>query len=208
MVIAILVGLAAILVVSSGGIMSSTNERATQALMHRLKIYLDEYFRVTGTYPPDGFDTKVVNADKVELRGSAALYYALTTPINKRVMIGGMPREVTANAIGEFKESELLRAGDDFPGVVEIVDGFNQPLHYDNTQDGRFQPQDGLCHYPEMDDHPDDPRTVAGPAQGGVEAGRVNRVQSRGYDLWSYGVRGHDVDAKPVPPIASWDLNQ
>ncbi|HLU48025.1 MAG TPA: type II secretion system protein, partial [Planctomycetota bacterium] len=170
LVVSILISLAAIVVVAGTTILQGTQERATRAQIERLALLIDEYRQITGTYPPDGIDSQVVNANGVALRSSAALYHALTSEIETRVMVGGIPRVVKKEALVEkFPSSEIMVAGDDYPGVVELIDAFGSPFHYDNTLDGRFQPQGGEVHYPPLDDdeHPLDPRTIEGIENGG-----------------------------------------
>lgn len=205
--VGILVALVALLAVGGKSILESTKGRAAKAQMERLKLYLEEYRAFTGEYPPDGIDSTVENEDGVELRGCAALYHALTTPIQTRVMRGGIPQEIQREPIAEFQESELTPPNLDYPGVREIVDPFGFPIHYDNTLDGMFRPQRGEVHYPPVSDaeHAPDPRTRP-LDEGGVRY--PGRVQSQGFDLWSYGRQGDVPVEERQAPIATWNLNE
>ncbi len=111
--------------------------------------------------------------------------------------------------MAKFESRELTFAEDEDPenpGVKEVVDGWSIPLHYDNTENGRFRPQDGSVHYPPlMEDHPDDPREGNREVEGKNAVVRAGN-QGSGYDLWSHGEHGHDPDAEPSLPIASWNL--
>ncbi|MEM7230872.1 MAG: type II secretion system protein [Planctomycetota bacterium] len=212
LVVTILTSLAALVLVGGGRMIEGTQARATKSLITRLELLLERYRSETGYYPPDGIDSPVVDGNGNRLRGSAALYYALTTDKEVEIMTGGIPRVITveALAIGEsrFSDRELSSEDEDFPGVREILDPFGNPVHYDNTFDGRFMPQGGEVHVPPMDDdedHPEDPRTTS-TDEGKWGVVQPGKVQSKKYDLWSWGKwSAEDPDE---PPIANWNLNE
>lgn len=208
-VISILVTLGAVFMVQIQSVMERTKIQSTRARLQKLALVLEEYRRINASYPPDGIDTEVRNSDGTAVKGSAALYHALSTSFEYREMAAGIPRRRTHPPLLQFAESELSDENEEFPGVREIVDAFGVPLHYDNTENKRFRPQRGEVHYPRMDDsdHPADIRTVPA-SKGGVEEPDSN--QSTGYDLWSHGETGHDVDSsiERRTPIASWSLGK
>ncbi|MBN1441164.1 MAG: hypothetical protein JXA90_00575 [Planctomycetes bacterium] len=205
-VISILVVLGSFILMASQSIYRSAKVRATQALLQRLKLAIDQYYSLKGYYPPDGIDSTVRNEEGVELRGSAALYQALSRPGEYIEMAGGIPQLRRHDALMDFKSADLSDEHPDYPGVREIVDAFPTPIHYDNTEDGRFQPQGGEVHYPPVEVHPEDPRTLP-VSEGGVVL--VGKPQSAGYDLWSHGAREHSTAASVSKelPIATWNLS-
>jgi type II secretory pathway pseudopilin PulG len=210
LVIAILVALASMVVVAAGSIFGSTKERATRAQLERLTLLIEEYRSRAGQYPPDGIDAELRTADGQELRGSAALYHALTSPIDVLEMRGGVPRKMKYDPIVDsFPDRELSPTDASIPGVREILDAFGTPFHYDRVSDAVFRPQSGEVHYPPIEGnppHPEDPRTL--PEElGGVKF--PGRAQSPNFDLWSHGADGHDppdAGGKPLPVIATWNL--
>ena len=205
-VIAILLTLMTVLAVAVGpAVLERGPEKATRALLRRLVLHIEDYRGATGEYPPDGIDSSVRNADGESIQGSAALYYALTSPLEVRRMVAGVPRIVRLEPIVErLQDSELTDEDPTRPGVREILDRWGTPIHYDNTEDGRFRPQGGDVHYPPLDDndHPVDPRTLP-ESEGGVP--RPGEPQSQAFDLWSHGSNGHSPDAPPSP-IGTWNL--
>lgn len=203
-VVSILITLATIAAVSFQSLMVGTKRKATRSLIRRLQLSIEEYHQITGKYPPDGIDSTVRNQQGVDLRGSAALRHALTTPISYSVMIGGLPRQMRKEALMKLSESELAEENSDYPGVREIKDPFGTPIHYDNVKD-RFRPQTGAEHYPPLEEseHPPDPRTL-GLSDGGVA---TPGAQSSDYDLWSHGSNEHSVTDESNP-IAIWNLSQ
>jgi prepilin-type N-terminal cleavage/methylation domain-containing protein len=206
-VMAILMSLAALVLVVVGPAQNRAKKTRTQALLRRLGMELDEYRRLTGSFPPDGIDSPVRN-DKGELiRGSACLYYFLAKPVAEVKFVGGVRRTVEHPPLDLFSEAELGPDDPDHPGVREIIDGYGVPMHYDNTEDGVFRAQKGDVHYPplEEDEHPLDPRTLS-EKDGGVP--RPNTVQSASADTWSHGERGHNLEGDPSPPLASWNLRE
>jgi hypothetical protein len=182
-------------------------DKATRALLRRIILHLEEYKEITGSYPPDGIDSPVRNDQGQAIQSSASLYHHLSTPVKVRRMVAGVPRLTVLPPIGQFTASELTVENPDYPGVREILDRFGTPMHYDNTENGDFQPQGGEVHIDFLssdEEHPPDPRTL-GETEGGVTS--PNRIQSRGFDLWSHGPRGHDASLAPTT-IASWNLRE
>lgn len=204
-VMAILLSLAAVLAFTLGpSILRRGREKATLSLLRRTILHLDRYKELHGHYPPDGIDTTIRNDQGEVVRGSAALYYFLSTPGKARRMVAGVPREVPHEAIGDYRESDLTPEDPGRPGVREIKDGFGIPIHYDNTENGKFRPQGGEIHMDPLDeyDHPPDVRTFA-EDEGGVR--KPGEVQSIGFDLWSHGSREHSTEGRPTA-IGSWNL--
>lgn len=207
-VMAILVMLFSLIAVNLGGMQNTAAEKATGALVKKLQTYLDDYHSKTGSYPPDGIDFSVETDEGESIQGSACLYYFLA---RKRLLIKEKRagKQFTREEMppGKFRETELLPEDPDLPGVRELVDGWGTPLHYDNTENGEFVPQGGDVHRDPVDDdeHPEDPR------EGGLVVEGQNAVvepgiQGKGYDLWSHGPQGHDMEADPSLPVASWSL--
>ncbi|MBI4583642.1 MAG: type II secretion system protein [Planctomycetes bacterium] len=179
---------------------------STEALLIRLEDGLDSYKRLTGHYPPDGFDSEVQNGEKEVIKGSACLYHFLGEEITWVLDAGGEKRIKTHEPLLEFKKQDLIEGDSDRPGVFEIRDAFGFPIHYDNTEDGKFNPQDGSEHILETfrEEHPPDPRDS-------VEFKAVKEEGpqgKRGYDLWSYGTGKHTEKEDLKSVIASWTLGR
>jgi prepilin-type N-terminal cleavage/methylation domain-containing protein len=209
-VMAIIVALFALVAVSVGGLQGKAAQRATEAMIRKVEQYLDDYKRRTGSFPPDGIDSQVTNEEGTPIQGSACLYYFLSKKPIPLVEIRAGKKIITElPPIGTFLESELGPASSEYPGARELIDGWRNPIHYDNTQDGEFRPQRGRVHLPPIDDeeHPQDPR------DGTYDVGKDHAVQKMGvqsdsYDLWSYGEQGHEVKELNSLPIASWNLKE
>jgi prepilin-type N-terminal cleavage/methylation domain-containing protein len=200
----ILVTLAGLVMVIVGPADERARIRSTEALIRRLKLHLEEYKGLMGNYPPDGIDFAVRNDKGEPVRGSASLHFHLTKPLIVTKMIGGETRKEAHPPIATFGPADLTEEHEDYPGVREIKDAFGVPIHYDNTEDGRFRPQGAEVHYGgDIDErtHPPDPRS-----DDSKWAPKPGSVQSIGYDLWSHGKRGHDRRAEDSEPIANWNL--
>ena len=159
-VMAILVMLFGLVAVSLSLYMGKASRSATVARILKLEQYLDEYKGKVGHYPPDGIDSVVKTEDGQIIQGSACLYYYLSRPIQVPEKVGGRTKLRTYPAIAEFQDKELTAPDEEFPGVREIKDGWDNPMHYDNTEDGQFRPQRGEVHVPPLmdEEHPQDPR--------------------------------------------------
>ena len=207
-VLAIIVLLFSLVVLAAGTYYARAYRGATESLMLRLQDRLDSYRRITGEYPPDGIDYPVENDEGTTLQGSACIHYYLTRPIVVEEISGSVTRkrEYAPVMNSAFTSRELSEPDDTWPGGREIVDGWGNGIHYDNTQNGRFEPQHGEVHYPPLDDteHPLDPREV------GFEppAPRPGETQSNGFDFWSHAEAEHFLDAELTEPIASWNLTE
>jgi hypothetical protein len=195
----IIIALFSLVAVSAGSFLSRSNESATSAMIVQLQGYLDEYYRIAGEYPADGLDSPVANDEGTPIRGAACLHYFLTKRLVVEEIQGGVsfPREY--EPIASFRESELSEADPDRPGAREILDGWKEPLHYDNTENGVFAPQGGDVHSPPWSGfHPQDPReSTYRPA-----APRPGAAQSRSYDIWSHS--GIEENGETREPVASW----
>jgi prepilin-type N-terminal cleavage/methylation domain-containing protein len=213
-VLAIIVLLFSMVTVSVGTFYASAYERSTRAMVLRLREFLDVYKRLTGAFPPDGLDSSVTNQDGIELKGSAALHHFLTQPVVVKVVQGGVIRykEYDPVASTPFTTSELSAEDPGSPGVFEILDGWGDPFHYDNTEDGEFVPQGGDVHTPPIPDeeHAPDPRDVTYSVRGEPAVPLPGEVQSKGYDLWSSAGQEPDTldeDLNKIP-IASWNIEE
>ena len=209
-VIAILATLFGLVVTLVGPIMGQGYEKSTVALILRLQGWADEYRSFTGHYPPDGIDGRLQDGGGAPLRGSAALYYELSRNVMAEEIYGSRRRLREYPPLGTFGTRELTPPefeDPDNPGVKEIVDAWGTPFHYDNTENGKFRPQDGTVHYPLVPDeeHPDDPRVGNREIEGKSVVERVGN-QGHGFDLWSHGEHGHDPMLPPNIPIASWNV--
>ena len=207
---AIIVLLFSLVAVGVERVRSKGAQAATEALIQRLQQYLDEYKTRTGHYPPDGIDYPVETDDGDPIRCSACLYYFLASKatVIKEIRAGKEFIKEAREPIAKFAGRELSPEDADAPGVREILDGWGTPFHYDNTEDGKFEPQDGAAHMNplEDDEHPPDPRTGDVVIEG-VKAVEVPGIQGAGtYDIWSHGKQGHETDEAPTLPIASWNL--
>ncbi len=209
MVVAIITILFTLVIVATTQYRHIASVKATRAMIQRLRSTLDDYHRLTGRYPPDGFDSEVKNAGGVPIWGSACLYEFLSREISIEENVGGQIRTSKHDPLMQFKESELTEEKSDTPGVREIRDGFGLPLHYDNTQNGIFQAekQQANPHASELiDDHPEDPRLADGKAAIPYP-GRCQRSGS--YDLWSHGsAQAHqDPETDPGLTIGNWNVD-
>lgn len=208
-VMAIIVALFSIVGATAGTLRSKAAHKATVAMIEKIVLALDEYKSLTGTYPPDGIDYPVQTTDGHEIKGSACLYYFLTVkPWKARDVVAGKVRLYEVPPKLDLRASEVSTEDPDYPGVHEVLDGFATPIHYDNTEDGKFMPQGGEVHYPPLDerDHPPDPR-LGDLVVDGVPAVRRAGIQSVGYDLWSHGVAGHEMDTVSLP-IGTWNYTK
>ncbi len=209
MVVGIITILFTLVIVATSQYRRLASGRASRAMIQRLRDALDDYNRLTGRYPPDGFDYEVKNSNGVVIWGSACLYEFLTKEIAVEENIGGQLRTTKHESLVHFKESELTPENSEIPGVREIRDGFGLPLHYDNTQNGIFQPekQQDNPHSSELvDSHPDDPRLAEGKAAIPYP-GRCQR--SGAYDLWSHGTaQAHkDSETDPDYTVGNWNVD-
>lgn len=175
---------------------------ATKALIEQLESGLQDYKALTGRFPPDGFDSDVVNDEGEQVNGSAALYYALSKEITVVKNVGGNRRLSRHEPVMSFKQDMLTLEDEDYPGVREIVDGFKTPIHYDNTEDEDFVAQDGTAHIPEVGGHPPDPRESTDYDAVGSEG--IQNIG--GYDIWSHGPGKHLETESLNEVIATWNL--
>lgn len=205
-VVSIIVILFGLVAVSAGIYMGKAAQARTQTLVKKLCLWLEEYKGLTGHYPPDGFDSPVRTEDGQTIYGSAALYYFLSRPVVEERKIGGVSEVRQHPAVAKFDERDLSPEDSSRPGVREIVDGWGTPIHYDNTEDGRFVPQRGDAHIDVLldEEHPPDPREEGVLVDGAPVVSRPG-IQRVGFDLWSHGEQGHDMSKRPNRPIASWN---
>lgn len=205
-VVAIMMILFSMVVVAVSTIRRRMNKKATIALIHRLRLGLEEYREITGHYPPDGYDSEVTNDDGQKIWGAACLYYFLTKELTQKEEVSGQIRTRKREPVMEFNDTELSLEFEDLPGVREVWDGFGLPFHYDNTENGVFAPgnQENTAHMIPVDFHPPDPRTSEDPSV--VPRPGIQRV---GYDLWSHGTaNGHKDDQVDLTlTLASWNVD-
>lgn len=202
-VMAILGVLVSFVLVAANKHRVSAAEEATRALIQRIDLAMEKYYGYTNAYPPDGFDSDVTNEAGVPIHGSACLHHFLGKAFSFTQNIAGERREKKVEPLMEFRGAERMEDPNN-DGVFEIVDAFGTPLHYDNTRNGRFEPQDGTAHMEEVRDHPGDPRENS---DDGVVT--TEGVQGLKYNIWSHGFGRHDSKSKSLQStIASWSLRR
>jgi hypothetical protein len=205
-VLAIITILFSLVMVSAIKNRKKASVEATKALILNLESALDDYKQLRGVFPPDGFDSDQYNDEGEKIFGSACLYYHLSKEVQSIKIVGGKRRLKNHEPVMDFKESNLTEEEPDFPGVREIIDGFSTPIHYDNTEDGEYEAQEGEAHLPEVRHHPPDPRDSE-------EYGVVENVgiQRKGtFDIWSHGADKH-LEPKEDhygETIASWNMTR
>jgi prepilin-type N-terminal cleavage/methylation domain-containing protein len=207
MVVAIMTLLFGLVVFATTTVRNKAYLMTTKAMVSRLRDRIAAYKQLTGHCPPDGYDTEVKNAKGERVWGSAALYAALTTELTVEEKISGQVRTTKHPALDSFKDAELTKEDESMPGVREILDGFGLPFHYDNTEDGKFQPerQTENAHIDPVDNHPPDPRT-----SDDTEVVPKRGIQGRGsYDLWSHGSsKAHSNPKTPLKyTVGSWNVD-
>jgi prepilin-type N-terminal cleavage/methylation domain-containing protein len=207
-VMAIIVTLFALIALGLGAVMGRAAEKATGALITRMKSDLDAYKSLLGSYPPDGLDSPEKNDQGEIIRGSACLYHYLTKPLVIPEKNAGQVRKIEHPPISKFADRELSKEDPDHPGVREILDGWKVPIHYDNVEDGEFHSQRGEVHFPEVDDeeHPADPRDGTVEVDGKPVVEKAG-IQGKGYDIWSHAELGHTKKGACMP-IATWNLRE
>jgi len=208
-VMAIIVVLVGLVLVSARGILGKGYQRNTEARIRMIEDHLEKYRELTGKYPPDGFDSPEKNDQGTKIYGSACLQYFLNRPVRVERKIAGRLEIDEHPAIYQFNQSELAKESPDAPGAREIVDGWGTGFHYDNTEDGRFEPQTHASHLPEADEetHPEDPRTGDFSVDG-KNAVEKPGIQKKGFDLWSHGEQGHETSEAKAMPIATWNIER
>jgi len=208
-VIAILATLMGMVVVTVGQFIGRAQEKATVSLFDRMTTWIEDYRSLTGGYPLDGLDSRVRATEGATLRGVAALYYQLNRSVIAEEIYGSRVRVREYPKVGQFEGRDVTEKDEEFPGAQEVLDGWGNAFHYDNTEDGRFRPQDGSVHYPPVDDeeHPIDPRTGELEDVGGAKPVKERGIQKLGYDLWSHGTEGHK-EGDPSLPVASWNIRR
>lgn len=209
-VMAIIVILVGLVVVSARGILARGYQRNTESRILQLEQHLDRYKELTGQFPPDGFDTSVKNDQGNRIFGSACLHYFLSRPVRVERKVAGKAEIDEHPPIVQFMKGELSKEDPENPGVHELVDGWGTPIHYDNTEDGKFQAQTSEAHIPEADEdlHPDDPRTGEFIVDGS-DAVESPGIQSKAsFDIWSHGEQGHESKEPKFLPISSWGIER
>jgi prepilin-type N-terminal cleavage/methylation domain-containing protein len=207
MVVAIMSLLFGLVMFATSAVRTKANLMTTKAMVNRLRDRIAAYKQLMGHCPPDGYDTEVKNAQGERVWGSAALYTALTTELTVEEKISGQVRTTKHPPLDSYKESELTKEDESMPGVREILDGFGLPFHYDNTEDGKFQPerQTENAHLDPVDNHLPDPRT-----SDDTDLVPKRGIQGRNsYDLWSHGSSKAHTNPKTSLKltIGSWNVD-
>ena len=198
-VVAIITILLGALVVVGTGHADRARAQKTQSILEQIELALQLYHSEFDEYPPDGYDYSVSTSPGYPIRGSACLTYFLAwkSPdgvndprdfilIKKSyVEDPAYPIDVKAHNGQPYLEIEtnlFTRAG-------EIVDGWGNPIHYDNcardqkTNQPRYSPNPRGMHNC-LDPDPREVRRPRGTSYPGT------------YDLWSNGKDGHTKSAK------------
>jgi len=210
--ISIILMLFAMLIVAGGKFQRTAKQRKTEGQIQTLGILLENYKAKAGGYPKDGLDEgdRVETPDGTRLQSGAALTYALLTPVKvvKRQPNGELKAmgEEDPVAGGEIKDKDLTAPYLDDPLARELLDGFDEPFHYDRLAGGPAtysRQDDGEVHlgWDDRQDavHGPDPREAVGL---GVESAGLQNVGR--YDLWSHGLGGHSPDERPEKVLANW----
>jgi prepilin-type N-terminal cleavage/methylation domain-containing protein len=198
-VVTIIIILLGALVAVGTGYPDRARANKTQSILGQIELALQSYQSEFGEYPPDGYDYSVSTPQGYPLRGSATLTYFLAWKnpdgvndprdfflIKKSYAEDpNYPVEVKVHNGQPYLEigtGLFTRAG-------EIVDGWGNPIHYDNcaydqkTNQPRYSPSPPGMHRC-LDPDPREVRSPHGPIHPGT------------YDLWSNGKDGHKKDAK------------
>lgn len=208
-VISVIVVLMAMLAMTAGGLQTRANVAATDGLLQRIGLFIDQYHGKRGTYPADGIDGAVITEEGTPVQSGSALAFALTQPIldRERLPTGEFRVVSSEPAVGEFKGDELSEPFADDKNARELLDTWGLPLHYDNLEGGRsaYSPQnEGEVHLfwddLEIDGavHNLDPRELDGVATSGPQ-----NIEE--YDLFSHGPDGHTEEELPEECIGNWD---
>lgn len=160
--------LAGMVLIAMGSIQKQAKDEATKALVERLNLYIADYYRKKGTLPEDGLDTAVEIKGKV-LKGSAALYHQLTSDVFERTFIAGEMQEDKREPVAKFEKADLR----DEEGIVYIIDGHGEPIHYDNLTSSRNTPADDPASDPDSD----------------YARWRFTVGFDSNYEIWSLGMR-------------------
>lgn len=203
MVIGIIVILITIMVAAFGTHQQKANKRNTQALFHTINLKLQEYRELAGEFPPDGFDAPVETSDNAyPVQSGAALAYFLTRPMVLRTeKSDGSFKETERPSLMKLTEKCMRRSDESDPELVEIVDAWNEPIHYDRvaTPDDYSIQESGDIHFEEVEAHGLDPREDPDHVP---EVGPQNPGK---YDLWSHGPEGHTEEEDLADMINNWE---
>ena len=161
--------LAGMVLIAMGSIQKGAKDEATKALVERLNLYIADYYRKKGTLPEDGFDTAVEIQGQV-LKGSAALYHQLTSDVFERTFIAGELQEDKREPVAQFEKADLRT---DEEGIIYIIDGHGEPVHYDNLTGSRNIPADDPASDPDSD----------------YARWRFTVGFDSNYEIWSLGMR-------------------
>jgi len=205
MVIAVITILFTLVMVASFNLRAKASLEATRSMIHRLRDGLEDYKRLRGSYPPDGFDSEVKDSRGRPIWGAACLYEFLSREIEVEETVAGQVRRSKHPPIMEFKLNEITLEDPDNPGRHDVVDGYKFPFHYDNTEDGVFNPLKHTeePHLEHVEDHPPDPRSDPSVVP------RIGAQRAGAYDIWSHGSsQGHNPEKADVSQtVGSWNVD-
>jgi len=212
--ISIILMLFAMLIVAGGKYRRKSMQSKTEGQIQTLGIFLESYKAKAGGYPKDGLDEgdRVETEDGTRLQSGAALTFALRSKVTlvKRQPNGELKAMGQEDPIAgdELKDRDLTKPYLDDAFARELLDGFDEPFHYDRLAGGppTYSRQDDGDVHLGWDDrtdavHSEDPREAVGR---GVESLGLQNVGR--YDLWSHGNGGHSPEEKPNSVIANWRI--
>ncbi len=205
--ISLIVFLMSMLAVGAGRYLENTSTKATEALIARIELNIQQYKGLTGGYPSDGLDgVDVITDEGTPLTGGAALTLALTQPMRLTQKINGEIRVIGEEPpLGDFRSDELYVTEED-SDAREILDAWANPLHYDNVNGGEeaFSPQSlGETHLDFDEDiyvHMEDPREIE------ELSGFTGPQNANEFDLWSHGSSGHEKEEQYQDYITNYEM--
>ena len=110
-VISIIIFLITMLAMTARGLLKRANIAATDSLLQRIGLFIDNYHGKTGSYPADGIDEALITDEGTPLQSGSALGYILRQPIRHREKLPtGEFRIVSSEqAVGEFTGPYIYR---------------------------------------------------------------------------------------------------
>ena len=204
-VISIIIFLITMLAMTARGLLKRANIAATDSLLQRIGLFIDNYHGKTGSYPADGIDEALITDEGTPLQSGSALGYILRQPIRHREKLPtGEFRIVSSEqAVGEFTGDELGEIFEGDGNARELIDSWGIPLHYDAGISSYSPQNEGDVHlfWDDLLDegavHNLDPRELDAVATSGPQ----NIGQ---YDVWSHGSDGHNEEELPEDAISNW----
>lgn len=179
-VMGIMVTLTALIAMGMGIAKEKARQKATRALISKIKIALESYHSEFRDFPPDGYDPGELTP--LGMKGTSALIYYLCRPLNKITYVGagvGVDPTDTRNQVKQRVGPFLELSGQDFsrpdfnPNMVfegdrgtaywetqgykftEIIDSYGRPLCYDKVKTNQPAHWKPALFHMNVDAHPD-----------------------------------------------------